>query len=138
MLDDEDRQQLRDVVTVGYFGLTFVVEGREQLAGRRFSFLELGDLVKLRAGHGEVGVRVLLIGHFAELREKEEGEHGHGKNVGGDGLLIVFCHSELPRQYAGVGEEHVDAWQLSLDTVGKCLDRSVRAHVEVPHLKAVV
>lgn len=136
LLDDEDRQQLRDVVAVEHLGLTFVVEGRENLAGRRFSFLELGDLVELRASHGEVGLRVVFVGRFAELRVKEEGEHGHGDNVGGDGLLIIFCHSELPRRYAGVGEEHVDAWQLSLDSVGKCLDRSVRAHVEVPHLKA--
>ena len=137
LLDGEDSQQLRDVVAVGHIGLSFVVKSHEKLAGRRFSFLELGVLVKLGAGHGEVGLRVVFVRRFAELRVKEEGEQGHGDNVGGDALLIIFCHSEFPRQYAGVGEERVDAWQLSLDSVGKCFDRSVRAQVEVPHLKAV-
>ena len=110
LLDDEGREQLRDVVAIEHLGLTFVVEGREKLAGRRFSFLELGDLVKLRASHGEVGLRFVIVGRFAELRVKEEGEQGHGDNVGGDGLLIIFCNSELQRCYARVGEEHVDAW----------------------------
>jgi hypothetical protein len=56
LLDDEDRQQFRDVVAVAHVGLAFVVEGREELAGRRFAFFELGDLVELRGGHGEVGL----------------------------------------------------------------------------------
>lgn len=117
MLDDEDCQELRDVVAVEHLGFTFVVEGREKLAGRRFSFLELGVLVKLGAGHGEVGLRVIFVGRFAELRVKEEGEQGHRDNVGGDALLIIFCHSELQRHSAGIGEERVDAWQLSPDSV---------------------
>ena len=107
------------------------------MPGRRFSFLELGVLVKLGARHGEVGLCVVFVHRFPELKVKEEGEQGHGDNVGSDALLIIFYHSEFSCQYAGVGEECVDAWQLSVDTVGKCLDRSVRAQVEVPHLKAV-
>jgi hypothetical protein len=40
LLDDEDRQQLRDVVAVAHVGLTFVVEGRKDLACRRFALFE--------------------------------------------------------------------------------------------------
>ena len=97
LLHDEDRQQLRDVVAVKHVGFAFVVEGGEDLAGRRFAFLEFGDLVELRGGHGDVRFRVVFRGRLAELRVEEEGELGHRDNVGGDGLFVVLGHSEFLR-----------------------------------------
>ena len=82
-------------------------------------------------------LRVAIRSRLAEFRVEEEGEQGHRDYVCGDGLFVIFSHSELLCPYAGVGDEHVDAWQFSLDFVGKGLDRSVRAHVEVPHLEGV-
>jgi len=98
LLDDEDRQQLRDVVAVEHAGLAFVVEGREEFASRCFAFLELSDLVELRAGHGEVSFRVVFRSRLAELRVEEEGEQGHRDNIGGDGLFVIFSYSELQRR----------------------------------------
>ena len=97
MLDRKHRQQLRDVVAVRHIGLAFVVEGREELAGWRFAFLKLGDLVELRAGYREVCLRVVLRGRLVELGVKEEREQGHGNNVGGDGLFVILGHSESLR-----------------------------------------
>ncbi len=94
LLDDEDGQQLRDVVAVRHVGFAFVVESREELIVRRVAFFEFGDLVELRAGHGDVGLGVVFRGGLAEFRVEEAGEEGHGDNVGGDGLLVIFGHSE--------------------------------------------
>ena len=137
MLDDEHHQQFRDVVAVKHVGLAFVIEGREELAGRRFALFEFGDFVELRPDHGEVGLRAVFRRRLAELRVEEEGKQGRRDNVSGNGLFVIFGHSERTRPQAGVGDENVDAWQFSLDSVGKDLDRNVRAHVEVPHLKGI-
>ena len=137
LLDDEDLQQLRDVVAVAHVSLAFVVEGRKELARWRFAFIELGDLVELRGSHGEVGLCVVLHGRLAEFRVEEKGEQGEGDDVRGDRLFVILGHSELRRQYAGVGDEYVEAWQFGLDSVGKGLDGSIRAHVEMPHLEDV-
>lgn len=46
-LGNEDAWQLRDVVALAHVALALFVEGREELAGGRCTFFELGDLVKL-------------------------------------------------------------------------------------------
>ena len=125
LLDDKDHQQLRDVVAVEHVGLAFIVEGREELTGGRFAFLEFGDLVELRSSYGKVCLCVVFRSRFAELGVEKKGEQRHGYNVGRDGLFVVFGHSKLLRPYAGVGDEHVDAWQFSLYSVGKGLNRIV-------------
>jgi hypothetical protein len=135
--NDEHLQQLRDVVTIVHIRLFFVGEGRKELAGRRISLLELGDLVQLRSGHGEVGVRVIFLGRLAELRVKETSEQGKGDDVRGDHLFVIFSHLPLSRASAGVSNEHVEAGQLGFDSVREGLNGGVRAHVQIPHLKSV-
>ena len=66
-------------------------------------------------------LRIVFRGRLAELRVEEECQQGHRDNVRGDGLFVIFGHSELLRPQAGVGDEHVDAWQFRLDSFGKKL-----------------
>ena len=95
MLHDEDSKQLRDVVAVGHIGFTLIVQGRKELAGGRFAFFELRYLVELRARHGEVCLRLVFRSRFAEFGVQEEGEKGHGDDVGGECLFIIFGHSKI-------------------------------------------
>lgn len=95
LLYDENRKQLRNVVAVRHVGFALIVQRREELAGGCFAFLEFCYFVELRAGHGEVGLRLVFGGRFAEFGVQEEGEQGHGDDVGGECLLIIFGHSEL-------------------------------------------
>ena len=94
MLYDENSKQLRNVVAVGHVGFALVVQSRKELAGGRFAFLELGYFVELRACHGEVCLRLIFRGRFAEFGVQEESEEGHGDDVGGECLFIIFGHSE--------------------------------------------
>ena len=109
MLDDEDCQQFRDVVAVGHVGFALIVQRREELARRRFAFFELGYLVELRAGHGEVRLRLVYRGRLTQFGVQEEGEKGHGDDVSSDSLLVIFSHSELVFPEAGISDQRVEA-----------------------------
>ena len=74
MLDEEDHQKLRGLVAVGHVGLGFIVEGREDLAGRRLVFGDFGNLVELRGGHSEVSVRILFQTRLAKFGSEEAGQ----------------------------------------------------------------
>lgn len=107
------------------------------MAHRHFAFLELGDLVKLGAGHSNVGLRIELYGRFAELGVEKEHQQGHGDHVGRDGFFVVFGGPKCACSQAGVGDERINPGQFNVDSVDKGLDRSIRAQVKEPHLEDV-
>ena len=104
LLYHEDLDELAYVVPIPHICFRFVVERREDLAFRHIPLLELGDLVQLGSGDGEVGLRVEFGGCLVQFRMQEKPQQEERDHVRGHGFFVAFCYAEGARADACVAQ----------------------------------